>query len=96
MVLERGASDIGDNRNLFVEGTTFQFSSPHDTPTASVPVAFSEEEERLAHLTFNNVTWIASHNSHANNFAADGNVVYVIVYHFSHKYHCVKYPFPCY
>ncbi|KAL7544455.1 hypothetical protein ACHAWF_007832 [Thalassiosira exigua] len=48
----------------------------HDSPTnASVPAEIMQDERNIANLPFNNVTWVASHNAHANNFAAGASTL---------------------
>ena len=48
-----------------------QFFTPHyDTPSNEI---IRGERDDISHLPFHNVTWVSSHNSNANNFAAGDN-----------------------
>jgi len=42
---------------------------------ASISEEIIQDETSVANMTFNDVTWVASHNAHANNFAAGGDIV---------------------
>ncbi len=54
------------------------FPSLHDLPTnTAISPEIRNDEKDISFLRFNQVTWVASHNAHANNFAAGDNVVYV-------------------
>lgn len=49
-------------------------SPEHDNPTNET-VTHRDNEAALGPMHFNNVTWISSHNAHANNFAAGDNIL---------------------
>ncbi len=65
------------NRSLFLDEVevyqTMLRESIYDTPTKD-KVVYPREED-YGSMSFHNVTWLSSHNAHANNFAAGGNFV---------------------
>jgi len=54
---------------------TFHLSLFDSPSNDSIVTKFVKEEEKLGNFHFNNVTWITSHNAHANKFAAGDNIV---------------------
>ncbi|KAL9188833.1 hypothetical protein ACHAXT_007211 [Thalassiosira profunda] len=53
------------------------FPSLHDNADNNITLSAHEARDELSigHLHFNNVTWLASHNAHANRFSAGDNAV---------------------
>ena len=55
-----------------------QFFTPrYDTPSnaSSISSETIRDESQISHLPFHKVTWLSSHNSHANDFAAGDNTL---------------------
>ena len=55
-----------------------QFFTPrYDTPRndSSISSEIIQDERHISHLPFHSVTWVSSHNAHANTFAAGDNAL---------------------
>ena len=73
-------SNVNDDRQLNFLDRNAYFLTLYDSPTkTSIPTEFIQDEQNIGHLHFNNVTWITSHNAHANRYAAGESIVYVEV-----------------